>query len=412
MSSPMDQGARYLEGNPLDRALLATLIALGLVVLLRRQQQLGLLLRANLPVLLFFAYCGLSSLWSDYPDVAFKRWFRGLGDVVMVLVILTEVDWVLALKRVLTRVSFLLLPLSVLLIRYYPDLGRGYSMSGEAMFWTGVTSDKNGLGMICLIFGLGNLWYFKDIYQSGERGKLRTRQLIAHGIVVLITFWLLWESNSMTSITCFVLAVGLIVVTGRWSLARKPAVAAILAAAAVAASAFVVFSGGGGGVLQSIGRNPTLTGRTEVWNVVLPFAQNPMFGTGYESFWLGDRLKAIGELTQNGIQEAHNGYLEIYLNLGWAGIIFLALVIATGYRRVVLATNQAPAIGRLMLAYFVLTLIYNFTEAAFKMQSPVWVFFLLAVMEVPKPADSEPSVVLKLDRTNNLVASKRLRTSF
>jgi exopolysaccharide production protein ExoQ len=412
MSSPMDQGARYLEGNPLDRALLATMIALGLVVLLRRQQQLALLLRANLPVLLFFAYCGLSSLWSDYPDVAFKRWFRGVGDVVMVLVILTELDWVLALKRVLTRVSFLLLPLSVLLIRYYPNLGRGYSMSGEATFWTGVTSDKNGLGMICLIFGLGNLWYFIEIYRGRqEEARLRTRQLIAHGIVVLITFWLLWESNSMTSISCFTMAIALMIAIGRWPRARKPVIVTILAASAVALSAFALF-GGGGVLLEALGRNPTLTGRTEVWSVVLPFAQNPVFGSGYESFWLGDRLKAIGELTQNGIQEAHNGYLEIYLNLGWAGIIFLALVIATGYRRVVLATNQAPAIGKLMLGYFVLTLIYNFTEAAFKMQSPVWVFFLLAVMEVPKPADSEPSVALRLDRAKNLVASKRLRTSF
>lgn len=384
----MDQGGRYLEGNPLDRALLAALIALGIIVLLRRQQQLMLVLRANLPVLLFFAYCGLSSVWSDYPDVAFKRWFRGVGDVVMVLVILTELDWVLALKRVLTRVAFLLLPLSVLLIRYYPNLGRGYSISGEAMFWTGVTSDKNGLGMICLIFGLGNLWYFMDIYQGEEVGRLRTRQLIAHGTVVLLTLWLLWESNSMTSITCFTLGAGLMLVTGRWRWARKPGVAAFLVAAAIAASAFVVFSGGGGGVLQTIGRNPTLTGRTEVWNVVLPFAQNSMIGTGYESFWLGSRLEKIGELTSSGINEAHNGYLEIYLNLGWVGLTLLALIVAMGYRRVVVAVNQSPAIGKLMLAYFTIGPIYNFTEAGFKMQNPVWIFFLLAVMAVQNTPES------------------------
>ena len=200
-------------------------------MLLQRPRQVGAVLRASVPVLLFFAYCGLSSLWSDYPDVAFKRWFRGVGDLVMVLVILTDQDWVLALKRVLTRVSFLLLPLSVLLIRYYPNLGRGYSVSGETMFWTGVTTDKNGLGMICLIFGLGTLWYFIEIYK-GE-GEQQTRPLIAHGIIVVITLWLLWESNSMTSISCFVLACGLMVATGRWPLARKPAVVSFLVLAAI-----------------------------------------------------------------------------------------------------------------------------------------------------------------------------------
>lgn len=394
LSSPMVQGARYLEGDPVDRAVLATLMALGVIVLLHRQRQVGAVLRASVPVLLFFAYCGLSSLWSDYPDVAFKRWFRGVGDLVMILVILTDQDWVLALKRVLTRVSFLLLPLSVLLIRYYPNLGRGYSVSGETMFWTGVTTDKNGLGMICLIFGLGNLWYFIEIYQ-GRKGAQQTRPLIAHGIVVLITLWLLWESNSMTSISCFVLACGLMVATGRWQLARKPAVASFLVLAAIGASAFVLFSGGGGDVLQTMGRNPTLTGRTEVWNVVLPLAQSPLVGTGYESFWLGDRLAKIGEQTSSGINEAHNGYLEFYLNLGWVGLTLLALIIGTGFRRVVLAVSRAPALGKLMLAYFVIGPIYNFTEAGFKMQNPVWIFFLLAVMAVPKAVVSESPAMLE-----------------
>jgi O-antigen ligase len=406
MKSPMDQSSRYLEGNPLDRVVLATIIALGVIVLLRRPRQVGAVLRASAPVLLYFAYCCLSSLWSDYPDVAFKRWFRGLGDVVMVLVILTETDWSSALKRVLARVGFMLLPLSVLLIRYYPDLGRGYSISGEAMYWTGVTTDKNGLGMICLIFGLGNLWHFIDIYQ-GREGEERARPLIAYSTLLLIMLWLLWESNSMTSISCFALAAGLMVATGRWPRARRPAVASFLVAAAVAASAFVLFSGGGGGVLQTMGRNPTLTGRTEVWNVVLPFAQSPIFGTGYESFWLGDRLQRIGDMTSNGIQEAHNGYLEMYLNLGWMGLTLLALIIAMGYRRVVVvALRQDPNTGKLMLAYFVLALIYNFTEAGFKMQNPVWIFFLLAVMAIPKATVSEGLATLQVDPVDNFTVSK------
>ena len=385
MQGPSDQSARYLDGNPLDRALLATLIAFGLVVLFNRMRQFVALLRVNAPVLLYFFYCGLSGLWSDYPEVAFKRWIRGFGDVVMVLVILTEPYWVSSLKRVLARVGFLLLPLSVLVIRYYPALGRGYTRGG-ATFWTGVAEDKNGLGMICLIFGLGALWRFIETFRCRE-GKRRTKELIAGGILIATTLYLLWESDSMTSICCFVLAGSLMVVTGRWSWARKPAVVTLLALTTIGLSAFVLF-GGAEGVLEFLGRNATLTGRTEVWQVILPFAQNPMVGSGYESFWLGDRLMKIGDLTQNGINEAHNGYLEIYLNLGWVGLILLALVIVTGYRRVIREVRQDADVGQLMLAYFVLGLIYNFTEAAFKMMNPVWVFFLLAIMAIPKSAVS------------------------
>jgi exopolysaccharide production protein ExoQ len=300
-------------------------------------------------------------------------------------VILTEPYWVSSLKRVLARVGFLLLPLSVLVIRYYPALGRGYTRGG-ATFWTGVAEDKNGLGMICLIFGLGALWRFIETFRCRE-GKRRTKELIAGGILIATTLYLLWESDSMTSICCFVLAGSLMVVTGRWSWARKPAVVTLLALTTVGLSAFVLF-GGAEGVLEFLGRNATLTGRTEVWQVILPFAQNPMVGSGYESFWLGDRLMKIGDLTQNGINEAHNGYLEIYLNLGWVGLILLALVIVTGYRRVIREVRQDSDVGQLLLAYFVLGLIYNFTEAAFKMMNPVWVFFLLAIMAIPKSAVS------------------------
>jgi O-antigen ligase len=394
LQGPSDQGERYLEGNPLDRTILTLLIALGLVVIISRGRKLGEVVRASIPIWMYLAYCGLSASWSDYPDVTAKRWVRAVGDVVMVLVILTDEDWVMALKQVLKRVGFLVLPLSVLFIRYFPAYGRGYNISGTGTYWTGVTTDKNGLGMICLIFGLGALWRFSEIRKKRE-GENQKKPLIAFGIVSLITLYLLWESNSMTSISCFVMAVSLMFVTDRWDVARKPAVVFSLAATAVGVSAFVLF-GGGSSVLTAIGRNPTLTGRTEVWHTVLQFAESPVYGAGYEGFWLGHRLVDIGNATHSpGIQEAHDGYLEIYLNLGWIGLSLLAVIIVAAFRRVAIGLRQAPNIARLMLAYFVLGLIYNFTEAGFKMQNPVWIFFLLAAMAVPKrAADEKPSVVV------------------
>jgi exopolysaccharide production protein ExoQ len=113
-----------LEGNPVDRIVYAALVAAGLVVLVTRAKRVGKLLRANGPVLIFFLYCGASLLWSDFPDVAFKRWFKAIGDLVMVLVIWTEVDPTTAVGRLLKRAAYLLMPLSIVLIQYSPKLGR------------------------------------------------------------------------------------------------------------------------------------------------------------------------------------------------------------------------------------------------------------------------------------------------
>src|SRR5437773_9370628 len=170
---------QYLEGSPLDRLVLTGLLAAGLMVLLARGRRAGTFLGANGPILLFFLYGAVSVLWSDYPDVALKRWTKALGDIVMVLVVLTDPDPSAAVKRLLGRAGFLLIPLSVLLIKYYPELGVGYGPWGTQNYM-GVATGKNGLGYICLIFGLGYLWRVLEAFR-GQAPPRMDGPLIAQG---------------------------------------------------------------------------------------------------------------------------------------------------------------------------------------------------------------------------------------
>ncbi len=107
---------QVLEGSPFDRLAYMLLLAAGLIVLVTRGQRVGKFLRANAVVLLFFLYCAVSFLWSDYPNVAFKRWTKALGDLVMVLIVLTDCKPTAALKRFLARTAYVLIPLSILFI--------------------------------------------------------------------------------------------------------------------------------------------------------------------------------------------------------------------------------------------------------------------------------------------------------
>lgn len=380
MSGPADAVDRYMEGNPVDRNILSLLMLGGLITLYQRRQRVMTILKANAPMVAYFAYCGLSVLWSDYPLVGGKRWFRSLGDVVMVLVILTDPHWRDAFRRVLTRIAFVLLPISMLFIRYYPQLGRAYGMDGS-QYWTGVATGKNSLGMISLIFGLACVWSFLHAYDTEERTG-RKRRMIAQGTVIIIALYLLWISDSKTSLSCFVLVGTLMGLTTFVPKTRKPAVLQLMIVGIVVCCFSVLFLGIGGGALQAIGRNSSLTGRTDVWKLVLRFAVNPFVGAGYESFWMGHRLEEIGRLN-GGINQAHNGYIEVYLNLGLVGVSFLLVLIATTYRKVILGFRHDPDIGRIRVAYFLLAVVYNFTEGAFKMMSPVWISFLLGTMAVP-----------------------------
>jgi exopolysaccharide production protein ExoQ len=359
-----------LEGSPLDRNVFTALIASAISVLAVRRRKVALRLRANVPLLLFLFYCGLSIFWSDFPDVAFKRWIRAVGDIAMVLVVLTDPSPSTAVKKFLARAAFVIVPLSILF-----DLGRGYGLG----YHVGLTiSNKNLYGAVSMILALGAVWRFQTIFRGGER-KGRTRGLLAHGSIAAMAMWSIWWANSGTAKACFLLGIFSIVVMTRWSLARKPAVVHAVVASLVFLSMYASIINPDAGVVSAMGKDPTLTGRTEVWSTVLRMNPSALFGAGFESFWLGSRLKELWNKFVWRPNEAHNGYIEVYLNLGWVGVILLAVVIVNGYRRVVNGFRQDRGTGSLWLAYFVVVVVYNLTEAGFRIFSPTWIAFLLSI---------------------------------
>ena len=378
LSVPTDAD-RYLEGNPVDRNVLSGLLALGIMVLVRRRHHVAAVVRANAFIFLYFAYCAASVLWSDHPDVALRRWTRALGDLVMVLVVVTDLDRLTALKRLLTRAGFLLVPLSILLIRYYPELGRTYSQWTGSPSWTGVTTEKNSLGILSLIVGLTSAW---QLLQAAKTRK--ALPVMAHGALVAMTLHLLWEANSATSFTCFFVAGGVMMLTSRPALARRPALVHIVVAVALLVPIAVLLTGSE--MVGYVGRDSTLTGRTEIWRLTIAMTTNRWLGTGFESFWLGDRLDQMWGLYYNHPNQAHNGYLEVFLNLGWLGVVILAGIFVSGYREIATLIRRQAEEGSLKLAYLVTAAVYNVTEAGFKMMHPAWIAFLLATTMVPETA--------------------------
>ena len=135
---------------------------------------------------------------------------------------------------------------------------------------------------------------------------------------------------------------------------------------------------------ETLGRGSTMSGRTDLWAALLGLHTNPILGTGFESFWLGERLKQLEGIFFFIPNEAHNGYLEIYLTLGLIGVFLLVgLFIATFWKiRPELFRNFEW--GRYRLGFFVAVVVYNWTEAAFKTLSAVWFVFYIIAMDYPR----------------------------
>jgi O-antigen ligase len=90
-------------------------------------------------------------------------------------------------------------------------------------------------------------------------------------------------------------------------------------------------------VLDLIGKDPTLTGRTEIWGYVMnDISLKPLLGWGYFAFWIASNPAAveIGNAVHWVVPEAHNGLLEMLLNVGMVGTAIFAFLLV---RNVVLA---------------------------------------------------------------------------
>jgi exopolysaccharide production protein ExoQ len=374
-------GATSVEdGSPIDSVALLALILSGLYVLSKRHVKLSEFRRQNGWLMVFLVYCLISVVWSDFPLIALKRWIKILGHPIMALIILTEPDPLEAARRVLKRTGYLLIPLSVLLAKYYPQFGRGYNTWTGQEYLQGATMGKNQLGQSCMIIGIVFFWnLFQALQMKDRRQKLY--EILTSAFLLVMTGWLLKMSNSATSLATGVLGVIALVVLGTPFISKKRIGTYLvvgMVAFAAADSVFGIYAT----IVHGLGRNLTLTDRTNIWAAVLHVQSSPIFGVGFESFWLGERLNALWSIIpqERGIGEAHNGYLEIYLDLGFVGVGILAVLLFATFRVINRNMLGRFEFARLRLALLIAIVVYNFTEAAFVGDHFIYaIFFLIAI---------------------------------
>jgi exopolysaccharide production protein ExoQ len=368
------------DGSPIDSVAFLALILGGLYVLSKRHVQLSEFRRQNGWLVVFLIFCLISVVWSDFPFIAFKRWIKVLGHPIMALIILTEPNPLGAARRVLIRTGYLYIPLSLLLAKYFPQFGRSYNMWTGQQYLQGASMGKNQLGYTCMIIGIVFFWNLSQALRIKDR-RQKFYEILISACFLVMTGWLLKNSNSATSLATAVLGV-IAVLVFRLPFVSKKRIGTYLIVGMLAFAAADSMFGIYGTIVHGLGRNLTLTDRTNIWAAVLKIDTNPVFGVGFESFWLGDRLDQIYSMLpkERGIGEAHNGYLEVYLDLGIVGVAILGILLFNTFRAINRSMLGQFEFGALRLALLISILVYNLTEAAFVSVHFIYaIFFLIAI---------------------------------
>jgi exopolysaccharide production protein ExoQ len=378
-------------GSPLDRYVLSTLIILALLILFKRKIEWSRILKDNFWLILIFLYMGMSIAWSEILFTSFRRWIRASGEIVIALVILSERMPHQALESVFRRCAYVLIPFSLVLIKFFPRLGVAYGHWSGGQMWIGVTQQKNGLGQLCLLSVFVLTFALIKEWRSGNLFKDKSQTFGDALIITIGIFMLRGPGDSASATSVFILIMGiaiLLLLFWRENLARF--IAAHLKTIIVfLVSLYLLFYES---LLQIItpllNRDTTLTGRTDIWKLLLDFSsRNPLFGVGYGGFWAPGNTKLEEYFTTNFIiAQAHNGYLAIYVELGIVGIVLLALFILSFCNRVRRELNYAFEWGVFGICFLLMSLLYNNTEISFiQSQSHLWstMVFLTVVFSEP-----------------------------
>lgn len=383
MTAPMAARGHYL---PINLAAVFTFAALAALVLNAMLGSLaalvfiacgGLLIVTNIPqsidsvmrwwmVLLLPAYCLLTALWSQYPDNSLRYGLQ-LAFTLVVAVVITGRISTTTLMRGLFVVYAIGVVASVV-------IGRN---GGAA--WLGIFGSKNAFAAHIAVFALIAMAMLTD---RGAYPLLRLSALgglLASGPLLVLA----QSAGAILMVVPCVAIIGLVMLTGRLSPYQKLFLAALLAIALAALALLVLTMGDAllADVLAGSGKDPTLTGRTELWATGLSFiAERPLQGLGYRAFWVSgfapaEELWAMFLVPSGAGFNFHNTYISNAVEIGLVGLLLQILIIYGGGAMIAAYALLRPnAPNAMLLGLQLLMILRSFIE--------VEVFFEFSVRSI------------------------------
>lgn len=393
-----------VSGSPLDQLLMTALMLLGLVVLGRRWERTRRILARNKWVVVLFVYMALSIVWSNFPGLTLRRCARSSGTLLMVLVVLTEEKPLEAVRALLRRLYLVFIPLSVFAIKYYRNIGVMYNWNGAEEEWTGLSVDKNSLGQVAMLSGLFWLWQlFQD--WTAKKPKRNVKKLALDILLLAMSLWLLHGSKNVHSstailgfVTCTLVLIGLQFIKKEIARSKRVILASAVAFMLLGPIVYLGFelfdTSPAQMVLEATGRDMTLTDRTLIWTDVLnDAAKSPVLGVGMGAFWVGPMGYDMYPMPNWSRktpewrpEEGHDGYIDVYAELGVVGVALLLMVIVNGFTGAFADLQSDFKFGSLRLVLLLSIIMNNVAETSFlKGTHDLWFLFLLVSVNVPKP---------------------------
>lgn len=277
-----------------------------------------------IPIAAYLIWALLSVLWTVAPLVTPLAAFTGIGIAAFGCwfgwkLSIEDQMWAVALSTACASI------LSAIVIIFWPLYGKMYVATGgvadrfdDGAAWQGIFGNRNSLSPVCTL-GLIGLVGLIALRPSIKRAVAMLPIALIHGT-------LLWNSSGLTAMV----ALGLVTMTAvalpqlsRLKARRVPGLAVAITAALGAFATWVVIFSNFEWFAENIGRDPTLSGRRQIWAHAREFFWvHPVRGYGFWAIWERPEVTAESYARLGNYGSAHNAALEVAIGLGVVGLVF------------------------------------------------------------------------------------------
>lgn len=322
-------------------------------------------------LLLFIVYTILSIFWAQDTSSSIHGTIAIIWTTLVGYQIVSKFS-IEECLHFLAKFFFFIILLNLICVFFFPEYGIASGAHEGA--WKGIFGQKNRLG---IIMTYSTMVFLAILLLKGNKKKGTYFGLFLS--ILLIIF-----SKSSTSFVVVLLIILFIPTLKLLKLDLRLFLSISLFLVSIIITCIPLFSEIPRDIANYFGKDLTLTGRTEIWEVLINdyISQRYWFGYGYNVFWSGETelveqfFQKIGFISTT----AHNGFLDIWLDLGIIGLIIFCINYLKNFLKLsVHLKGQKRNLYYWALFYFIVMLFYNFSESLiFSYNSLSWLFYVMA----------------------------------
>lgn len=349
------------SGDSFQRVVLLFSYSGVLLLWWHRQQAMRVALRGWL-IWIIIGWAILSVFWSQVPALTIRRSATLVLATLYGLLLAIRYPPATVLRLIGSAMAIIVVSSLIAIGLGAPGAIMGYPHPGA---WQGIMYHKNALGRICvlalIVFGV-------LMYQTTMPWR------IGWGVLIAGCAGLIVGAQSATAVVILVIIILAWMVLIPFSMAsRREQVQTTMIGLGIAAPTGYLLWSYSEDIAQLLNRDLTLTGRLPLWQALLPIGwKQALTGYGFGAFWtdpsrMMDVDIALMRLRFWWATQAHNGYIDVWLELGIVGVCMVSalLIFIVQYSTLCIRTNQVNNKYFIhflfLLAIFLIT--YNLTEA-------------------------------------------------